>query len=187
MEDDRGSVLRLFLLGFMGAGKSTLGGALAEYLGMEFCDLDSYIEGRYMKSVSQIFSLYGEQRFREIESALLHEVGECENIIIACGGSTPLFYDNMDYMLSRGKTLYLQASVSTLFRRLKEGRYKRPLIAQKSDEELSDYICSELLRREPGYMRAEFRCPADRLESRTQLHDTVKEVVKILGIEKTSI
>ncbi len=176
-------MIRIFLLGFMGAGKTTLGRALSKELKLSFCDLDLYIEQRYRKSVSEIFAQKGEQTFREIEKAMLHEVGEFEDIVISCGGSTPLFFDNMDYMLGQGETIYLNATTDTLTRRLKQARMKRPLIAQKSDSELEQYVESEIKRREPGYLRAKHICRADYLESIDQISDTIKEVKKLLTIE----
>lgn len=176
-------MIRIFLIGFMGAGKTTLGRYLASELGVSFCDLDIFIEQRFRKSVSDIFAQHGEAGFREIERNMLHEVGEFEDVVIACGGSTPLFFDNMDYMLARGETIYLNASVDTLVRRLKEARSKRPLIAQKSDEELELFVKSEIKRREPGYLRAKHICSADSLESIDQISVTVKEVKRVLKIE----
>ena len=154
-------MIRVFLMGFMGAGKTTLGKALAEHLGVSFIDLDQYIEARFMKSVSQIFAIRGEQGFREIESRMLREVGEFDDVIVSCGGSTPLIGDNMDYMLSQGQTVYLKCNNETLLRRLKAARSQRPLIASKTDEELAQFIETETQRREPGYLRAEFTCPGD--------------------------
>jgi shikimate kinase len=82
----------------MGAGKTTVGKALGKELGMMFYDLDWYIESRMRKTVSQIFAEKGESGFREIERNMLHEVAEFENIILSCGGGTPCFFDNMEYM-----------------------------------------------------------------------------------------
>ena len=177
-------MIRVFLMGFMGAGKTTLGKALATDLGVSFIDLDQYIESRYMKSVSQIFATRGEQGFREIESRLLREVGEFDNVIVSCGGSTPLIGDNMDYMLANGQTVYLKCDKETLLRRLKVARSQRPLIASKTDDELADFIDSETNRREPGYLRAEFICPGDRLESRDQISETVGYIEKLLDLKK---
>ncbi len=177
-------MVRVFLMGFMGAGKTTLGKALAAHLGVSFIDLDQYIESRYMKSVSQIFATRGEQGFREIESRLLREVGEFDNVIVSCGGSTPLIGDNMDYMLSQGQTVYLKCSNETLLSRLKAARSQRPLIASKTDQELALYIESETKRREPGYLRAQYICPGDRLESRDQISETIEYIENLLNLNK---
>ena len=170
-------------MGFMGAGKTTLGKALAGHLGVSFIDLDQYIEARFMKSVSQIFALKGEQGFREIESRMLREVGEFDDVIVSCGGSTPLIGDNMDFMLRHGKTVYLKCDNDTLLRRLKVAKAQRPLIASKNDEELASFIESETKRREPGYLRAEYVCPGDRLESRDQISETVEYIEKLLDLK----
>ena len=177
-------MVRVFLMGFMGAGKTTLGKALAAHLGVSFIDLDQYIESRYMKSVSQIFATRGEQGFREIESRLLREVGEFDNVIVSCGGSTPLIGDNMDYMLSQGQTVYLKCSNETLLSRLKTARSQRPLIASKTDDELALFIESETKRREPGYLRAQYICPGDRLESRDQIAETIEYIENLLNLNK---
>jgi shikimate kinase len=171
-------------MGFMGAGKTTLGKALAKDLNISFIDLDQYIERRYMKSVSQIFATKGEQGFRDIESRMLREVGEFDDVIVSCGGSTPLIGDNMDFMLQHGQTVYLKCDNGTLLRRLKVARSQRPLIASKTDEQLADFIEAETARREPGYLKAEFICPGDRLESRDQISETVKYIEEQLGIKK---
>ena len=177
-------MMRVFLMGFMGAGKTTLGKALAKDLGVSFIDLDQYIERRYMKSVSQIFSTKGEQGFREIESRMLREVGEFDDVIVSCGGSTPLIGDNMDFMLQHGQTVYLKCDNDTLLRRLKVARSQRPLIASKTDDELAAFIESETARREPGYLKAQFICPGDRLESRDQISDTITYLKQLLDLKK---
>ena len=171
-------------MGFMGAGKTTLGKALAKDLDISFIDLDQYIERRYMKSVSQIFATRGEQGFREIESRMLREVGEFDDVIVSCGGSTPLIGDNMDFMLQHGQTVYLKCDNDTLLRRLKVARSQRPLIASKTDDELAAFIESETARREPGYLKAEYICPGDRLESRDQISDTVTYLKQLLDLKK---
>ena len=176
-------MVRVFLMGFMGAGKTTLGKALAKDLGVSFIDLDQYIESRFMKSVTQIFASRGEQGFREIESRLLREVGEFDEVIVSCGGSTPLIGDNMEYMLQHGQTVYLKCNNDTLLRRLKAARSQRPLIASKNDQELALFIESETARREPGYLKAEYICPGDRLESRDQISETVDYIEQLLKLK----
>ena len=176
-------MVRVFLMGFMGAGKTTLGKALAKDLGVSFIDLDQYIESRFMKSVTQIFASRGEQGFREIESRLLREVGEFDDVIVSCGGSTPLIGDNMEYMLQHGQTVYLKCNNDTLLRRLKAARSQRPLIASKNDQELALFIERETARREPGYLKAEYICPGDRLESRDQISETVDYIEQLLKLK----
>ena len=171
-------------MGFMGAGKTTLGKALAKDLGISFIDLDQYIENRYMKSVSQLFAIRGEQGFRELESRMLREAGEFDDVIVSCGGSTPLIGDNMDYMLAQGKTVYLKCDNDTLLRRLEVASATRPLIAGKSHDELAEFIESETRHREPGYLKAQYICPGDRLESRDQISETVEYIEKLLNLKK---
>ena len=94
----------------MGAGKTTLGWALSKILRFRFYDLDWYIETRMRKTIAQIFEERGEDGFRVIERNMLHEVAEFENVIIACGGGTPCFFDNMDYLNQQGETVYMNAT-----------------------------------------------------------------------------
>ena len=105
---------RVFLVGYMGAGKTTVGKELAKLAGLSFIDLDYYIEGRYHKAVSQIFAERGEEAFREIERNMLHEVAEFEDVLISTGGGAPCFFDNMEFMNASGTTVYLKVSVEEL-------------------------------------------------------------------------
>ena len=109
----------IIIIGYMGAGKTTVGKALAKELGIMFYDLDWYIESRMHKTVKQIFDESGEDGFRQIEHNMLHEVAEFENIVLSCGGGTPCFFDNMDYMNQLGETVYLKASPETLYAHLR--------------------------------------------------------------------
>ena len=145
---------RIILIGYMGAGKTTLGKILARELNLEFIDLDWYIESRFRQSVSQLFATRGEDGFRQIERNMLHEVAEFENVVISSGGGTPCFFENMEYMNSQATTVYLKATPETLRTHLKMGKQKRPLIAQKNDEELDAYIRESLIKREPYYTQA---------------------------------
>lgn len=173
--------MRIFLIGFMGTGKTTLGKALALHLGITFYDLDQLIEQRYMKSITDLFSKYGEDGFRELEYKILHEAGEFENVVIACGGGTPLYYDNMDYMNRNGDTIYLKSSIETLIRRLEEDGAKRPLIAEKSGSQLKDFIVELLAKREPYYLKARYSIKGDRLEDKKQIAESVREIEKLLN------
>ncbi|MDE6688385.1 MAG: shikimate kinase, partial [Prevotella sp.] len=109
-------MVRIILIGYMGAGKTTIGKALAKELDIPFYDLDWYIESRRHKTVSQLFAEVGEEAFRKIEHNMLHEVAEFENVIISCGGGTPCFFDNIDYMNRQGQVVYLKASPEVLYK-----------------------------------------------------------------------
>ena len=169
---------RIFLIGYMGAGKTTLGRALAKELKIEFIDLDNYIEERLCKSISQIFAEKGEEGFREIERRMLHEAGEFENVVISTGGGTPCFFDNIEYMNRQGATVFLDVPVERLFIRLSIARKKRPLIMGKSDEELRCFIAEQLAKRLPHYSKAKQRFTADRLEDVKQIEASIKEFLQ---------
>ena len=129
-------MIRIIMIGYMGAGKTTVGRQLALALGCSFYDLDWYIEMRYHRTVAQIFAERGEEGFRELERNMLHEVAEFENIVLSCGGGTPCFFDNMEYMNSLGETVFLHVEPEVLATHLKMGKVERPLIKGKSEEEL---------------------------------------------------
>ena len=164
---------RIMLIGFMAAGKTTLGKALAQDLGLQFIDLDHYIENRYHCTVSQLFAERGEEAFRHIERNMLHEVAEFEDVVISTGGGTPCFFDNMDYMNAQGTTVFLKASVDVIHTRLTIARVQRPLVANKSADELRQYITEMLERRNPYYSQAQHTFCADRLENTCQVKDSV--------------
>ena len=171
---------RIFLIGFMGSGKTTLGKALAQKLGVDFIDLDLYIETRYHKTVREIFAESGEERFRQIEKSLLHEVADFENVIIAAGGGTPCFFDNIDYMNGHGTCVYLKASVEELCKRLAGGRESRPLLRGKSDEELRLFIDQSIAQRETYYTRASLHFDTGSLTTRKEIDDTVIRLQQLL-------
>jgi len=138
---------RIILIGYMGAGKTTVGKALSKELGIIFYDLDWYIESRMRKTVAQIFAERGEEGFRKIEYNMLHEVAEFEDVVISCGGGTPCFFDNMDYLNQQGQVVYLKAAPEVLYKHLQMARVERPLIKGKSQEELLTFIHEQLERR----------------------------------------
>ena len=172
----------IILLGYMGAGKTTIGHALSKEMGLQFYDLDWYIEMRFHKTVAQIFEERGEDGFREIERNMLHEVAEFENVIISCGGGTPCFFDNMDYMNSLCDTVYLKASAEVLAAHLKMGRVVRPLIVGKTNDELSAYIQDMLDVREPYYMKAKYVVDVNLLNSIERISESTKLLRDTLGI-----
>ena len=173
---------RIFLIGYMGAGKTTLGKAFARTMGLAFVDLDWYIEERYHKTVRQIFEERGEDGFRELEKRMLHEAGEFENVVISVGGGTPCFFDNMEYMNSVGETVFLDVDVKVLFRRLKVAKQQRPLLANKTDEELMAFIVEALQKRLPFYSRAKYVFNGERLEDRRQIQQSVERLKELLNL-----
>ena len=172
---------RIFFVGYMGSGKTTLGKAYAKSMNLQFIDLDCYIEQRYCKTITDLFSEYGEDGFREIERKMLHEVGEFENVLIAAGGGTPCFFDNMDYMKQVGVTVFLDVCPQVLFRRLRVAKAKRPLLADKTDDELMHAIVGALEKRLPYYSKAEYLFNAECLESKEQIGESVKNLSILLN------
>ena len=162
------------MIGYMGAGKTTLGKSLARHLGLEFIDLDWYIENRFHQSVSQLFATRGEEGFRKIEQNMLHEVAEFEDVVISAGGGTPCFFDNMEYMNQQGLTVYLKATPEILRTHLRMGKQKRPLIAQKNDEELDIFIRESLDKRESYYSQARLIFDIGLLDNGMRIQESVK-------------
>lgn len=148
--------MRIYLIGFMGCGKSTFGKKLAEKLDYTFIDLDKRIEAIEGGTVAEIFKLRGEDYFRRLEADVLHSTVLEKNAVISCGGGTPCYFDNMDWMSERGKTVYLHLSAENLFGRLRTRKEKRPLIANLDDAQLRDYIFQKLSERESFYLQANF-------------------------------
>lgn len=163
----------LFIIGYMGCGKTTFGKALAAATGLRFIDLDFYIEQRFHASVREIFASAGEAGFRNKEREMLHETAEFSDCIISCGGGTPCFFDNIDFMNSRGTTLWLKAPAEVLFARLVRKRDKRPLLADKSDDEIRLTIASQLEARTPFYSKAKMTWQGDSLDDRSQIDSNI--------------
>lgn len=172
----------IFLIGYMGSGKTTLGRALGRRLGLQFIDLDLYIESRYMRTISQLFAERGEDKFRSIEREMLHEVAEMEDVVVACGGGTPCYYDNIDYMNRCGTTVFLSASEDRLFARLSINRNKRPLIKDLDDKSLSIFIRENLALRMPHYSKASHSFCGDRLEDVMQISTSVEKFIEEIVI-----
>jgi shikimate kinase len=145
---------RIFLIGYMGAGKTTYGKKFAVQTGLSFIDLDQHIEARYSRTVRQIFAEQGEAAFRKIEGKMLREVAGFENIVIATGGGTPCFDDNMAFMNGVGTTVYLKVRADELMRRTEVHRHTRPVLQNRSGEELKQFIAASLEERSRFYEQA---------------------------------
>ena len=175
-------MIRIFLTGYMGAGKTTLGRALSQALGVQFIDLDWYIESRFHHTINELFAERGEAAFRELERTMLHEVGEFEDVLISTGGGTPCFFDNMQYMNGQGQTVFLDVPVEVLFRRLRVAADQRPILRGKSDEELRNFIGEALQKRLPFYQQARYRFDGSHLESHEQIADSVERISRLLSL-----
>ena len=173
---------RVILIGYMGSGKTTVGKALSKETGMMFYDLDWYIESRMHKSVSQIFAEKGEEGFRKIEYNMLHEVAEFEDVIISCGGGTPCFFDNMDYLNQQGEVVYLKASPETLYKHLLMAKIERPLLKGKSADELIAYITEHLKQREPFYEKARHMLDVNVLDDYDKIKLSVQQLRELLKL-----
>jgi shikimate kinase len=145
---------RVYIIGFMGSGKSTAGKKLAAMKGWDFIDLDNKIQEETSSTIEQIFSEKGEQFFRDIESEKLTGLKTDKNTVISVGGGTPCFKDNMDFMLRTGIVIYLRMTPAQLKSRLDGASSTRPLIRNLKDVDLLDFISSKLKEREEYYMRA---------------------------------
>ncbi len=145
---------RIFLIGFMGSGKSTLGAQLARLVGYQFIDMDHMIEETAEMSISEIFNEHGEEVFRKWEYDILHELCRREKLVISTGGGAPCYSNMMDLMNTHGTTIYLKLSPEALKTRLIQSSAERPLIMGKSEPELLDFIKSLLEKRELFYKRA---------------------------------
>ena len=166
----------------MGAGKTTVGKALAKETGLQFYDLDWYIEGRMRKTVPQLFAERGEDGFRQVERTMLHEAAEFEDVILSCGGGTPCFFDNMDYMNAQGDTVYLKASPEVLCAHLRMGKTRRPLLEGKTPEELLGFVTEQLARREQYYLAARHVLDVDLLDNYEKIKVSVERLRSTLGI-----
>ena len=173
---------RIILIGYMGAGKTTVGKALAKELGIPFYDLDWYIENRRRKTVSEIFAEVGEEGFRQIEHNMLHEVAEFEDVIISCGGGTPCFFDNIDYMNQQGQVIYLRCEPQVLQKHLMMGKTERPLLKDKSPEQLIDYITEHLKEREPYYNKARYTLDVSLMDNYEKIKITIDKLKELLQL-----
>ena len=176
-------MIRIILIGYMGAGKTTVGKALAKALNVSFYDLDWYIETRMRRTVKQIFDQEGEEGFRRIEHNMLHEVAEFENVVLSCGGGTPCFYDNIDYMNAQGQVVYLKASPEVLYEHLKMGKGVRPLLLNKTPDEVRQFIVEQLAYREQFYSKARYTLDINLLDNHHKISVTVRELIEKLNKE----
>lgn len=143
--------MKVFLIGFMGSGKTTIGKKLANYLKYEFIDLDKFIEAKAGMSIVDYFAKHGEEEFRQMERDVLQNTLYPENVIIATGGGAPTYSDNMEWMNENGKVAYLSLPPKALASRLEHSTTDRPLLRNLKGNELVEFISGKLKEREPFY------------------------------------
>ena len=158
--------MRIYLIGMPGSGKTTLGYGLAKHLNMPLVDMDKVIEEKEGRKIADIFAKDGESYFRDIERLVLHEVSKQENVVISCGGGVPCFFDNADYMNSKGDTVFIDVSPTQLFERMlmSGNAAKRPLLNGKENEALLKELQDKLSYRRQFYTKAKKTITGDCLQ-----------------------
>ena len=170
---------KIVLLGYMGSGKSTIAAKLSGKINIPFVDLDQYIEEKTSLSISAIFEKRGEIYFRKIEHESFTELlSSNESLIISLGGGTPCYANNHELFKQVGiVSIYLKASIDTLFNRLSFNKRKRPLIADKTDDEMKEFIAMHVFERSFYYNQAEYTVIVD---DKT-VDETVKDIIALLA------
>jgi shikimate kinase len=174
--------MKIFLIGFMGCGKSFIGKRLAERLNMPFIDMDEYLQNAENQTIANIFTQYGEAYFRRLEKEKLREMLPVQNAVIATGGGAPCFHDNMAWMNQNGITIYLQASTDLLFGRLKSESEKRPVLGGRSDEALKQFISSKIEERNVYYSQ----CRWTILQGEGDAENILKQIIALHSSQSQS-
>ena len=166
----------------MGCGKTTLGQALAHETGTPYIDLDEFIEHKSGMTIAQIFDILGETRFREIEAEALHELVAMTDVIVGCGGGTPCHGDNMALMNRAGTTVWLTTSPERIAARLirPEEKCKRPKINTLPDDEVLQFVLTELEQRTPYYSQAQMQFDSTDIETAAATKRTAKRLAPLL-------
>jgi shikimate kinase len=152
--------MKIYLIGYMGSGKSTLGKGLAKALGISWLDLDSEIESRHKISIPDFFIKYGESAFRDVEHKVLNDIASMPDIVISTGGGVPCFHKNMELMNQTGLTIYLEASPEIILTRIGPYAWKRPLFQRMDGTDILEKITVHLKSREKFYQQAQITIDA---------------------------
>jgi shikimate kinase len=151
---------KIFLVGFMGVGKSTTGKKLANKIGWHFIDTDAIFEEKYKLDINTFFNKYGEKLFRKLENEVLVSTFNYSNCVISTGGGMPCYEHAMDQINNNGLSIYLSMPANAILGRLTNSKQKRPLVLNKTQNELRSYIRSSLDERIPYYSKAKIIIPA---------------------------
>lgn len=157
--------MSIFLIGFMGCGKSTLGRRLAVLTKSTFIDMDKFIEEKYFKTVNQIFAEEGETEFRKKERLAIEELAGFQDVVVGTGGGAPCFADNMQIMNQSGVTVWLDVPLYELVSRLSKAKAERPLIKEKNNAELTEFVRHKLDERNVYYSQAQIRVTGNNIQA----------------------
>lgn len=169
--------MKIYLIGYMGSGKSTIGRLLAEQMQLDYIDFDKNIEEEAGKTITQLFDEFGEDKFRQLEHEYLKRLLVKENIVISLGGGTPCFYNNIELINNSGTSIYLEMDVDSLAKRLSRAKNKRPLIRDLNDTELKYFIETNLEKRKAIYEQAKYTVQGKNFSS-TYLTEAIIKLIK---------
>lgn len=156
--------MKIYFVGYMFSGKSSVGKKISRNLGLDFYDLDTLFEERYKISVSDFFSRYDESAFRKLEGGILRSTAQLEDCVISTGGGTPCFGDNMDFILGNGISVYLKSSVGTIMSRKANSKRPRPILVDMTPEDVRTFVERQLAERERFYEKADITVDAENID-----------------------
>ncbi|KGN67146.1 shikimate kinase [Porphyromonas sp. COT-239 OH1446] len=168
----------IFIIGYMGSGKSTVGAKLAECLSLRFIDTDFFIENRFRERIVDMLPSIGEAAFRRRERVVIEELSGMQDVVISTGGGLPCFFDTMNLLLESGLTIYLEATDEELATRLELCKRTRPTIRDKSGPELLEHVREAMLLRRPIYEQAALRVPVGQVMNRRQEWAVAEELAR---------
>ncbi len=168
---------KIILVGYMGTGKSAIGKKLAKVLGIDFIDLDHYIEEKEEQEITTIFEKKGELYFRKVEKKYSEQLLSSNyNFILATGGGTPCYYNNMKFINEKSISFFINTPLNILVERLAKNKNQRPLIKHLNNDELMEFIAKHLFERNQFYQEANYA-----ITNNTTVNDAVKEIIKLLN------
>ncbi len=168
----------IYLIGYMASGKTTFGKKLANVLQYKFIDLDNLIEAKEKQTVAEIFATKGETYFREIEKQVLHTTINLQNVVISCGGGTPCFNNNIDFINENGFTIWMHTPIGFILERIKKESNQRPLVKDLNDEALQIKIENHFKERVPFYSQAKLEFNSKIMKEKDFITLVMEKIVK---------
>ena len=168
--------MKIYLMGFMGSGKSTIGILLSRLMKTDFIDFDRNLEREEGKSIAEIFDTLGEEKFRALEHLHLKKILSKDNVVVSLGGGTPCFHNNMEMINQSGVSVFLETDTATLAKRLLKEKNDRPLIRGLNEKELNHFIESSLAKRMPVYTKADHTVKGEN-KSPENIAQTIRKLI----------